>query len=137
MHDLISRQMAIDAFYKYPNINWTTLDVLAEIDDLPSAQPVQQWILCSERLPNEDEISYDGIRYLDQRQKSDRVLAIDEDGYIRTGYFMNSSVDARYGKRFEFGDHYDNKSENWVVGELWMPIAWMPLPGPYIEREQE
>lgn len=37
--DTISRQVAIDAFYKYPNIYWTTLDVLAKIDALPSAQP--------------------------------------------------------------------------------------------------
>lgn len=39
MSDLISRQAAIDAFYKHPNIHWTTLDVLAEIKALPSAQP--------------------------------------------------------------------------------------------------
>lgn len=37
--DSISRQTAIDAFYKYPNIDWTTLDVLAKINALPSAQP--------------------------------------------------------------------------------------------------
>lgn len=37
--DCISRQAAIDAFYKHPNIDWTTLDVLAEIKALPSAQP--------------------------------------------------------------------------------------------------
>lgn len=37
--DTISRQVAIDAFYKYPNVNWTTLDVLAKINALPSAQP--------------------------------------------------------------------------------------------------
>lgn len=40
MSDLISRQAAIDAFYKYPNVKWTTLDVLEYINDLPSAQPV-------------------------------------------------------------------------------------------------
>lgn len=41
--DLISRQAAIDAFYKHPNIDWTTLDVLAKINALPSAdvQPHQ------------------------------------------------------------------------------------------------
>lgn len=37
--DTISRQVAIDAFYKYPNMYWTTLDVLAKIDALPPAQP--------------------------------------------------------------------------------------------------
>ena len=38
-NDLISRQQAIDEFYKYPNINWTTLDVMEKINSLPSAQP--------------------------------------------------------------------------------------------------
>lgn len=45
-NDTISRQVAIDAFYKYPNINWTTLDVLAKINALPPAQ--------SERLTDDD-----------------------------------------------------------------------------------
>lgn len=36
--DTISRRVAIDAFYKYPNISWTTLDVLAKINELPPAQ---------------------------------------------------------------------------------------------------
>jgi len=36
--DMVSRQKAIDAFYKHPNINWTTLDVLTKINALPSAQ---------------------------------------------------------------------------------------------------
>ena len=39
--DLIERQVAIDAFYKHPNIDWTTLDVLAKINALPSAQPTE------------------------------------------------------------------------------------------------
>ena len=29
--DTISRQTAMDAFYKYPNVKWTTLDVLEYI----------------------------------------------------------------------------------------------------------
>lgn len=41
--DCISRQDAIDAFYKYPNIYWTTLDVLTKIDALPPAQP-EGWL---------------------------------------------------------------------------------------------
>ena len=46
MDDLISRQQAIDEFYKYPNINWTTLDVIEKINSLPSAQPKRgKWVL--------------------------------------------------------------------------------------------
>ena len=38
MDELINRQAAIDEFYKYPNINWTTLDVMKKINSLPSTQ---------------------------------------------------------------------------------------------------
>ena len=45
MDELISRHAAIDEFYKYPNINWTTLDVMEKINSLPSAQPKRgKWI---------------------------------------------------------------------------------------------
>lgn len=38
MDELISKQQAIDEFYKYPNINWTTLDVMEKINSLPTTQ---------------------------------------------------------------------------------------------------
>ena len=47
MDKLISQQAAIDAFYQYPNINWTTLDVMEKIKELPSVQPERKtghWI---------------------------------------------------------------------------------------------
>lgn len=47
MSDLIDRQDAIALFYKHPNIDWTTLDVMNELKSLPSAQPEQKkgkWI---------------------------------------------------------------------------------------------
>lgn len=37
--DTISRQAALDEFYQYPNVTWTTLDVMEKISELPSAQP--------------------------------------------------------------------------------------------------
>lgn len=48
MSDLINRQQVIDAFYQYPNINWTTLDVMEKIKELPSVQPEQHEIGYSE-----------------------------------------------------------------------------------------
>lgn len=73
LNDTISRQAAIDAFYQYPNINWTTLDVMEKIDKVPSAQPKKgKWhqrfypqiemMVCSEC---NNEFSYDaetGVR---------------------------------------------------------------------------
>lgn len=38
-NDVISRQAALDEFYQYPNVTWTTLDVMEKISELPSAQP--------------------------------------------------------------------------------------------------
>ena len=43
--DAISRQQAIDAFYLYPNINWTTLDILKKINEMPTIRPKRgRWI---------------------------------------------------------------------------------------------
>ena len=57
--DCISRQAAIDAFYKHPNIDWTTLDVLAKINALPSVQPKSANELAEkvQNAPNDDFIS--------------------------------------------------------------------------------
>ncbi len=98
---------------------------------MPSADRPREWILCSERLPNEDEISYDGIGWEGKRDVSDRILAIDRNGFIRTGYFISAMDTPKFGKRYEFGEHYQNDLTNWIVGETcrkFDPIAWMPLP---------
>ena len=51
MDSLISRQAAIDAIEAVPDSNWTSKRYSNEIRKLPSAQPEQRWIPCSERLP--------------------------------------------------------------------------------------
>lgn len=97
-----------------------------------------KWIPVSEGLPNEREIFYDGIRRKSRRCISDRILAIDKNGFMRTGYFMNAMDAPRFGKRYEFGEHYKNDPTNWICGEsseIYDPIAWMPMPEPYKEKE--
>lgn len=54
MDDLISRQAAIDDFYKYPNVAWTTLDVLKHISELPSAERRGRWEHYEHREPQYD-----------------------------------------------------------------------------------
>lgn len=39
INDAVSRQALIDVFYKYPNVRWTTLDVLKKINSIPTVQP--------------------------------------------------------------------------------------------------
>ena len=55
MSDLISRQAAIEAissmFAPTPTQKDMVEDCLEIIENLPSAQPEQRWIPCSERLP--------------------------------------------------------------------------------------
>ena len=57
MDDLISRQAAIDCEYQVKIINDIEYVMLSEVQmkmrKLPSAQPEQRWIPCSERLPEE------------------------------------------------------------------------------------
>ena len=59
MTDLISRQAAIDLLKQMRKdgdmIPWEGKDVFARIRKLPPAQPEQQWIPCSERLPEVNE----------------------------------------------------------------------------------
>ena len=57
MQDLIYRQEAIDAMHQYSYFNDFDVSVIDEdlaviaLKDLPSAQPEQQWISCSESRP--------------------------------------------------------------------------------------
>ena len=52
--DCISRQDAIELFRKYqPYMAVRTIEFGNALKDLPSVQPEQRWIPCSERLPEE------------------------------------------------------------------------------------
>lgn len=131
MDDLISRQAAIDAFglsektrkYGGDHSGYDTR-MLYEIQDilegLPSAQPEQQWIPVSERLPEESG------RYLVTR------------GLNACGSLWNRIYIANYS------DLMGIKSERiWWQGNVGKPdferlddvIAWMPLPEPYKGEE--
>ena len=115
MDDPISRRAAIDAFW-HIKCNLQMMDDtqtadkmmhglrLAEnaIELLPSAQPEQQWILCSERLPEESG------RYL--------ISAFD-------GVRIRRTV-AQYQPRYKAWAMTGRRA-------YWKVIAWMPLPDPW------
>ena len=82
LNDTISRQTAIDEFYQYPNINWTTLDVMEKIDKVPSidAVPVIRCKDCKHA-----HMTYDGdCKYCD-------VWFPDEAEYLDGDYYCASA----------------------------------------------
>ena len=112
--DLISRADAIEAFPKITlaDIGFATkaeyrAEAIENIKALPSAEAVQGWIPCSERLP---ECGF-GLHYL---------ITL-KDGHV----FRDDVYEA-------FFDKY-----GWHVGDNELAcddiIAWMPLPEPYRE----
>ena len=101
MKKLIYLEDAIDAFYSYPNIDWTTIDVMKKLNALPSAQ---QWIPVSKELPalGEDVLVTDGCYY-----------------YVYERTTNDESSDAFWCD-----------SEGWYY-EKDVVLAWMPLPEGY------
>ena len=161
-NDLISKQAAIDAVNELRKSPWfnnpqnvyrtEAVDIVERlcIKELPSAQPElseysdklwkkayergkaeaqQRWIPCSERLPEEEDSIFaryygtDRWRKAMFRKKSREVIvtSVFEDGELHT----------------EVAHTTDGK---WCVGVNVVPrtvIAWMPLPEPYEEKDNE
>ena len=128
MDDLISRQAAIDAFglsektrkYGGDHSGYDTR-MLYEIQDilegLPSAQPEQRWIPCSERLPD-----------IGGHHVSDPCIV-----YCSNGAYgfaeLEENIFGQVGWNCERDDEYHEP-----LGEV---LAWMPLPEPYKGGEQD
>lgn len=106
MNDSIDRQMAVDSIKNAGRIGkLTCIDILKR---LPSAQPEQQWIPCSERLPELD----------------DEVLVTDDYDCIRHCIFCKRGETWRGFVTYEEGMTID-------------AIAWQPLPSPYREEADQ
>lgn len=128
MNDTISRQDAIGALvekgqrskrYKLGEIWELNFDEIREaLATVPSAE--SQWILLSERLPEEHE--WIGTKRFGTTI-SDKV-------YIT----FESPTGERFCKHFSFENGklspYNQKEiDTWYKGSI--PIAWMPFPEPY------
>lgn len=101
--DTISRQAAIDAIYHHlPSVS--RMEVRLMLHEVPSAQPEQRWIPCSERLPEKDG-RYQVTRY----------------DYVANTEFIDILwyEENLWWNRHSTGDY--------------AVTAWMPLPEPYRE----
>ena len=112
MDDLISRQATIDDIEK----NAYRHTYLEQIIDIVSALPsAQQWIPCSERVPEENEMVLISAKYIGHLSNNAP--------YVEEGFFTHDGWYSAYG---------DNYSE--LLAKV---VAWMPLPKPYKEENDE
>ena len=133
MSDLISRQAAIDALGERPMVwvesdyelgarNQYDADVLA-LETVPSAQPEQRWIPCSERLP--EEYGEFLVTMTEKAKAKDLGFDIDET-YIRKMRYNSNG--------WQLPRHIPSWINEAVKDEV---LAWMPLPEPYKGGEQD
>ena len=111
MSDLISRQAAID-IVRFECGEWEGLakTIIKRFEQLPSAQPEQQWIPCSERLPEDEQ----------------PILFSTTTGRVHQGRFHRDNSVNRWYSSLDKMRAYNN-----VVN------AWMPLPEPYKEDDHD
>ena len=128
MNDLISRQAAIDAARDwYEGLICGSFKGLEKrLRALPSAQPEQRWIPCSERLPGEHE-------WLGTKKFG---TTISNEVYVT----FEAPDGQRFAKHISFQNGKlspvdEQRMKVWFKGAK--PIAWMPLPEPYREERTE
>ena len=127
MDDLISRQAAIEDIREYkvePNHCCDESEIkgyndgldtaISALATLPSAQPEQRWIPCSERLPEKDTCFY---------------LATIANHGLKFTTTLPDDVDV---VRWDYDRRKGHNSWHWCTERT--VIAWMPLPEPYAER---
>lgn len=120
MTDLISRADAIEAWDKLSKRGRTEFDQV--LMTLPSADAVQGWIPCSEKLPSDDEIV--NITWVNHNPPP-YYADIAEKPFVASGlrycdkWYWYSSVCQDLHQDF---DLIDKDIE---------VVAWMPLPKPY------
>lgn len=120
--DVISRQAVIEAldkrFDSIPMEQTTEILLLRkDLRDIPSVQPKQRWIPCSERLPEEE-------RYVLITKESFKI-----NGYEQEVIKAKRSADPRSGK-IEWWSPEFGTLKNKAV------LAWMPMPEPYKEEKK-
>lgn len=154
MADLIDRQAAIDAienaFDRETILNRFVRKIaISVVRLLPSAQLEQRWIPCSERLPEDRVDVLVCYRYWQQYAK--RYVYTIVNGWYAHKYSVKENVFSEWEQDCD----YKEDEDEYYIQEGWYEfttqgnsdlmswyicgaevIAWMPLPEPYKEGEQ-
>lgn len=135
MNDLISRQAAIDALCKAgcgSGHCGVSCDDVKAIEQLPSAQPGQQWIPIKMRPMDSEEREYWECQCGYELKEEDAVMfdcQMPDDGQeILISFQKWINMD-----RCEIDGGFYGLEGN---GDWEGVIAWMPLPEPYIEAKE-
>lgn len=100
----------------------TALELFGNSEQLPSAQPEQRWIPCSERLPEEKDAGI--LKKLGTSKRSEYVLAtVEVKGERMTVTVCTYDGEWDWNMKYAFPDY--------------KIIAWMPFPEPYREERTE
>lgn len=120
MNDTISRRAALDTIR---GIEEVYINNLPPMIDKAEAQtrlmllpPVQRWIPCKERLPNEDYWTGANFQY-----SADVLMTVYN--------AENGETIIDYGHT-DNGSWYSETTDG-LVPSWWEVLAWMPLPEPY------
>lgn len=136
MKDTIYREDAIDALGERPDV-WTESDWergqasrwdydVAAIKNVPSAQPEQKWIPCSERLPDERE--WIGTKKFG--------TTISDEVYVT----FQSPGGERFCRHTSFQNGKISTFDQITIDACFkgsVPVAWMPLPEPWKGEQDE
>ena len=124
MDDLISRKAFlrhVENQHRQWGNDYDAEQILGDLEDFPSAQ---QWIPCSERLPEEDVEVLITYRYKEgEGDTSHADMDITTYGQM---YFGGNKV----GNHKHWRQPFEYFESNYEV------VAWMPLPDPYREETE-
>lgn len=101
----------------------------SDIHALPSAQPEPQWILCSERMPEEHE-------WIGSSTVCGAVSTVSDEVYVT----FKEPKGKRFCRHLSFCDgklSKFNQQEIDVFHPGSVPVAWKPLPEPYKGGEKD
>ena len=114
--DTISRQAAIWLIERMKPYHQNADDIAEMIANMPPVQPEQQWIPCSERMPEHEQEVLVTRHFLSDNQL--KKNAITESFYVEVASWMDDEWTS-------YSDEYKIKRH------LHKVIAWMPLPEPW------